>query len=185
MRNCKFVALKSIWNALWRTTFLNSNFETLCGGRKFVARGSDWLIQSCDHKQGFGCLTQPVVKGNGLWLAHQDRKNNIDFNWKFCAGVLELSPKPPPMLADTSVKHGLKRLDWHADLYTVSRCHTRGESEDHKPESTQRNPPWLWNPEQTSPEVQNRGISGLMKRTYVLQKFFLKESFFLGKRATD
>ena len=26
--------------------------------------------------------------------------------------------------------HGSKRLDCHADLYTVSRCHTRGESEE-------------------------------------------------------
>ena len=34
-----------------------------------------------------------------------------------------------------------------------------------------RNPPWLWNPGQTSPEVQNRGASGPTKRTYVLQKF--------------
>ena len=35
-----------------------------------------------------------------------------------------------------------------------------------------RNPPWLWNPGQTSPEVQNRGISGSTKRTCVLQKNF-------------
>ena len=26
---------------------------------------------------------------------------------------------------------GSKRLSYHADLYTVSRCRTRGESEDH------------------------------------------------------
>ena len=34
-----------------------------------------------------------------------------------------------------------------------------------------RDPPWLWNPGQTSPEVQNRGTSGPTKRTYVLQIF--------------
>ena len=28
----------------------------------------------------------------------------------------------------------------------------------------------LWNPEDTSPEVQNKGISGPTKGTYVLQK---------------
>ena len=39
------------------------------------------------------------------------------------------------------------------------------------------NPPWLWNPGQTSPEVQNRGISGPTKRTYVLQKLKKKISF--------
>ena len=34
----------------------------------------------------------------------------------------------------------------------------------------QVDPPWLWNPGQMSPEVQNRGISGPTKRTDVLQK---------------
>ena len=34
-----------------------------------------------------------------------------------------------------------------------------------------QNPLWLWNPEETSPEVQNRGIIGPTKRTHVLQKF--------------
>ena len=34
---------------------------------------------------------------------------------------------------------------------------------------------FLWNAEETSPEVQNRGISGPTKRTYVLQKFVLKK----------
>ena len=37
------------------------------------------------------------------------------------------------------------------------------------------NPPWLWNPGQTSPKVQNRGISGPTKRTCVLQKFKKKK----------
>ena len=37
-----------------------------------------------------------------------------------------------------------------------------------------RDVPWLWNPVQTSPEVQNSGISGPMKKTYVLQIVFLK-----------
>ena len=35
---------------------------------------------------------------------------------------------------------------------------------------------WLWNPEETSPEVRNRGISGPIKRTHVLQKFKTKKS---------
>ena len=37
-----------------------------------------------------------------------------------------------------------------------------------------RDPLWLWNPGQTSPEVQNRGISGPTKRTCALQFFFKK-----------
>ena len=35
-------------------------------------------------------------------------------------------------------------------------------------------PLWLWNPENTSQGVQNRGISGPTNRTYVLQNFFKK-----------
>ena len=35
--------------------------------------------------------------------------------------------------------------------------------------------PWLWKAEQMSPEVQNRGIIGPMKRTYVPQTFFKKK----------
>ena len=31
------------------------------------------------------------------------------------------------------------------------------------------NPPLLWNPEQVSWEIQNRGISGHTKTTYILQ----------------
>ena len=37
-------------------------------------------------------------------------------------------------------------------------------------------PPWLWNSEQMSPEVQNRGISGPTKRTCGLQKKFWKKA---------
>ena len=40
----------------------------------------------------------------------------------------------------------------------------------------QGNPPWLWNPGQTSPEVQNRGISGPTKRTCTLEKLKKKKS---------
>ena len=46
-----------------------------------------------------------------------------------------------------------------------------GESTSHKWGSPQtRHPPWLWHPEQMSPEVQNWGISDPTKRTGVLQK---------------
>ena len=45
-------------------------------------------------------------------------------------------------------------------------CHTRGESQGTYNHIClckvwiRQNPLWLWNPEETSPEVQNRGISG-------------------------
>ena len=38
-----------------------------------------------------------------------------------------------------------------------------------------RDPPWLWNPGQTSPEVQNRGISGPAKRALCPPKHVKKE----------
>ena len=48
----------------------------------------------------------------------------------------------------------------------------------HACESMQaRDPPWLWNPGETSPEVQNRGISGQTKRTHVLQKLLYKKKY--------
>ena len=72
-----------------------------------------------------------------------------------------------------------KRLGCHADLYTVSRCRSRGESQEYIARRRQcmhaRDPPWLWNSGETSPEVRN-SISGPTKRTYVLQKFKRKHA---------
>ena len=39
----------------------------------------------------------------------------------------------------------------------------------------QRGPTWLWNPGQTSPEVQNSGISDPTNISAVLQKFNLEK----------
>ena len=51
----------------------------------------------------------------------------------------------------------------------------------HRRQSTQaRDPSWLWNPGQTSSEVQNRDISDPTKRTYVLQFVFFKKRIFFG-----
>ena len=58
----------------------------------------------------------------------------------------------------------------------ISGCHNRGESKEfiaHMWQSGQlRDPSWLWNPGQTSPEVQKRGTSGPTKKTDVLQNVF-------------
>ena len=46
-----------------------------------------------------------------------------------------------------------------------------------------RNPPWRWNPGQTSPEVLNRVISGPTKRSDVFQIFWKSiHQSFLGRR---
>ena len=51
---------------------------------------------------------------------------------------------------------GSERLSFHVDLYTVSRCRTRGAFEDHTGSETQS---------KMSPEVQNRGTSGPITMT--------------------
>ena len=70
---------------------------------------------------------------------------------------------------------GSKRLGCHADLCTVSWHYTRGESWDYTSEKSNKGSTLVWTPKQTSPEVQNRGISGPTKRTYVLQNLQKKE----------
>ena len=117
-------------------------------------------------------LTLGLMLSRSGWVVY----NAVLVAWT----VIGSSPEPPPMLADMSASMWSKRLSCHADLYIVSRCHTRGESQEfiaHRWQSMQvRDPPWLWNPGETLPEVQNRSISGPTKRTYVLQKIFKKKT---------
>ena len=63
---------------------------------------------------------------------------------------------------------GSKRLGCYADPYTVSRCRTRGESEDHTSEKARKGSTLALKPRT---DVQNRDTSGPTKRTYVLPKF--------------
>ena len=69
--------------------------------------------------------------------------------------------------SDTPLIKVTFRAGCHAGCQEVSRCHTRGEPEEsivRRWQSTQvRDPSWLWNPGQTSPEIQNRGNSGPQK----------------------
>ena len=67
-----------------------------------------------------------------------------------------------------------KRLGLDAGLHR--RCHTKGESEESiaywRGSIHARDLPWLRNPGQMLPEVQNRGISDPTKKTDVLPKNF-------------
>ena len=47
-----------------------------------------------------------------------------------------------------------------------------------------RDPSWLQNQGQTSPEVQNRDISGPTKKTYVLQKILKKNKSLFNRHIT-
>ena len=71
----------------------------------------------------------------------------------------------------------------HPGLETQGRRHQKsktGVSVKPKADIT-RNPKqgYQWNPRQTSPEVQNRGISSPTKRTCVLEKFMKKSTWLL------
>ena len=72
---------------------------------------------------------------------------------------------------------GSKRSSCHADPYTVSRCCTRGESEDHTSERKHTRSTLALKTRTDITRVQNRCISGPTKRTDVLQKLFLKQEF--------
>ena len=62
--------------------------------------------------------------------------------------------------------HGPKRVSYHAVLCIVSRCCTRGQSVDHYRQERMQADILR----QTSSKVQNRGISGPIKRICILQK---------------
>ena len=80
----------------------------------------DWRLISISFQVA---VTPNSLTGVAKW---------ITVPWLLVMGSLT---EPPPMLADMSAgtwikKAGLERLGCYADLYTVSRCHTRGESEE-------------------------------------------------------
>ena len=101
----------------------------------------------------------------------------------------------PPMLVYKCASRSMciKWPSCHADHQEVSRCHTRGASEESIPCRLQcmqmREPPWLWNPEQISPEVQNRGISRPTKKDWCHPKILCARfaGFYFAKfcRAPD
>ena len=70
----------------------------------------------------------------------------------------------PPMLVHTCTNTWIKRIRCHVGCQEVNRCCTRGESEESialwQWSMEVRDPPWLGNPGQTSPNVQNRVNSG-------------------------
>ena len=68
-----------------------------------------------------------------------------------------------------------KRFGYHAGHQEVSRCHTRGESKEYIGHEARKHAYWLWNPGQTSPEIQNRDKCGHIKKNWFPPKI-LKRS---------
>ena len=60
-----------------------------------------------------------------MWLFQPSRSGRVRHGWLWVRGL-------NIQCVWTCLQvHGLKRLCCHADLYTISKCHNRGESEDH------------------------------------------------------
>ena len=81
----------------------------------------------------------------------QDRNgpHKVEMEWN-------LSPKPPPMLAEC--RHIHRYVDQKGLAAMLISIQSAGVAPEVNLRITQaRDPPWLWNPGQTLPEVQKRG----------------------------
>ena len=92
--------------------------------------------------------------------------------WLWVQGHTQTSPK--------ACKHVCKYVDWNGSGAMLTFIQSAGVAPEVNLRITQarqhaKDLSWLWNPGQTSAEVQNRGISGSIKRTYVTQNFFRKK----------
>ena len=85
-----------------------------------------------------------------------------------------------PLTSTNACRHDCKCREQKGSAAMLTSIQSAGVTPEVNLNTTQvrkhtRDPPWLWNPGQTSPEVQNkRDISDLTKRTYILQKPFKK-----------
>ena len=97
----------------------------------------------------------------------------------------EPRPKPPPMLVDMSASTWIKK-----DSAMLTSIQSAGVTPEVNlritkvRKHTKRDPPWLWNPVQTSPEVQNRGISGPHKKELCPPKILIKKVFMIQTHHT-
>ena len=82
--------------------------------------------------------------------------------------AMGLRSEPSPMLVDMSASMWIKRLGCHVDLYTVSRCHPRGESEDQTSEKAYKLSTLALKPRADI----TRSLVAPQKKTFVLQIFF-------------
>ena len=81
-----------------------------------------------------------TVKGVELYMYKEQSRAGVaewytvPFLLRAAQTVVGLSPNLHQYLQTDLQVHGSERLSCHTDLYTISRCHTRGESEDHTSE---------------------------------------------------
>ena len=111
------------------------------------------------------------VFSNIIYLQHYRNTNTrIDDTPHYTGGHgFEPQPEPPPMHVDTSVSMWIKKAClpcWPLQSAGLAPEVNLGITKTRK---YARDIPWFWNPGQTSPGVQNRGISSPTKRTHVLK----------------
>ena len=102
------------------------------------------------------------------WVAHQTAEQKVGSS----------NPGIPPLLKH-ECGEGDWLLCWHYTLAKVSHQRWISGNIYHVRLSTvqrRQNPLWLWNPEETSPEVQNRSISGSTNGHVSYKLFFKKRS---------
>ena len=125
---------------------------------------SHWLLKSTNKWQRRvknRNKTQSVQSNISSWKWENIERHELTDNW---FSLWLLKEKHPTSATHVTCRECDQLPCWPIFWGIVGRQ-----------ESVQaRNPPWLWNPGQTSPEVQNRSISGPTKRTHVLQKFIKK-----------
>ena len=74
--------------------------------------------------------------------------------------------------------YGSKRLSCHADLYAVSRCHTRGKSEDHTSEKTCKGSTLALKPRADVTRSPKTRVSVTHKKDLCSPKIILKKKGF-------
>ena len=108
-------------------------------------------------------------------LAVSKKFSSSGFSLLIVDKVFQEQFEPPPMLCthDLQVRR-LKRFGCHADLYSVSRCCTRGESEDHLVKRACKRLTLALKPRADVARSPKEGYQWPHERTYFLQKFILK-----------
>ena len=155
------LSLSSWWRITeaWILFLLNRHTLVLMDKLKHPtgrALTSDWLI----HPTGRVLISDLFI--HPAWIALTSDWLINNFITIACENLFKFSP-----LVAIIAKYGLLTREW-ALLYQAyafnEEAYKRG------------NPPWSSNPEQTSSEVQNRGISGPKRKTDVLHFFFMEKN---------
>ena len=163
MTGQEFVGLKHHFFSLWLKAF-NTSF--LCSLNLWIGT----------------LLTWPVVFKwvNVHWLKPSQSGRVVYIAMVVARTVVGSSPGLD-RTSTNSCRHicisGSKRLGCHADLYTVSRCHTRGESENHTSEKACKGSTLALKPRADVTRSPKQGYQWPHKKDLCPTKILLKKKF--------